>query len=123
MSKCAGLISTAGFESVAEAMYLDKPVMMVPVPNHIEQMINAFDGERAGAGLAAETFDLDVFAEYLPHHVSVESTYHWWCAKAKNLFLGHLEELVANRKMDQVINLKNTTPKNQKSGAFAPDFR
>ena len=44
MTHCAGLISTAGFESVAEAMYLGKPVMMVPVPNHIEQMINAHDG-------------------------------------------------------------------------------
>lgn len=97
MSKCAGLISTAGFESVAEAMYLGKPVMMVPVPNHIEQMINAFDGERAGAGFAAENFDLDLMAEYLPHHESIESQFHWWCAKGKNLMLGHLEELVASR--------------------------
>ncbi len=97
MSKCAGLISTAGFESVAEAMYLGKPVMMVPVPNHIEQMINAFDGERAGAGIAAENFDLDMLAEYLPHHESIESQFHWWCAKGKNLMLGHLEELVASR--------------------------
>ena len=97
MSKCAGLISTAGFESVAEAMYLGKPVMMVPVPNHIEQMINAFDGERAGAGFAAENFDLDLMAEYLPHHESVETQFHWWCAKARNLFLSHLEELVASR--------------------------
>lgn len=97
MSKCAGLISTAGFESVAEAMYLGKPVMMVPVPNHIEQMINAFDGERAGAGFAAESFDLDLMAEYLPHHESIEGQFHWWCAKGKNLMLGHLEELVASR--------------------------
>jgi uncharacterized protein (TIGR00661 family) len=93
MSKCAGLISTAGFESVAEAMYLGKPVMMVPVPNHIEQMINAFDGERAGAGVAVENFDLDIFAEYLPHHESIEGQFHWWCEKGKNLMLGHLESL------------------------------
>lgn len=94
MSNCAGLISTAGFESVAEAMYLGKPVMMVPVPNHVEQMINAFDGQNAGAGIASGYFDLDYFAEYLPHHESVQGSYHWWCAKAKQLFVAHIEDLV-----------------------------
>ena len=100
MAQCSGLISTAGFESVAEAMYLGKPVMMVPVPNHIEQMINAFDGERAGAGIASESFDLDFFAEYLPHHESIEGSFHWWCGKSNQLFISHLEELVGENIYD-----------------------
>jgi hypothetical protein len=54
-------------------------------------MINAFDGERAGAGFAAENFDLDLMAEYLPHHESIEGQFHWWCEKGKNLMLGHLQ--------------------------------
>ncbi|MEY4383872.1 MAG: hypothetical protein RI995_1414, partial [Bacteroidota bacterium] len=52
-----------------------------------------FDGERAGAGVAVENFDLDIFAEYLPHHESIEGQFHWWCEKGKNLMLGHLESL------------------------------
>lgn len=103
MAQCSGLISTAGFESVAEAMYLGKPVMMVPVPNHIEQMINAFDGERAGAGIASENFDLDYFVEYLPHH-ETNSDFQWWIAKTKNLFLGHLEELVSTNTIIRANN-------------------
>jgi uncharacterized protein (TIGR00661 family) len=82
MTHCAGLISTAGFESVAEAMYLGKPVMMVPVPNHIEQMINAHDGELSGAGVQARTFDLTVFKDYLPKHKSVQDTFQHWVAQA-----------------------------------------
>ena len=82
MTHCAGLITTAGFESVAEAMYLGKPVMMVPVPNHIEQMINAYDGELSGAGVRAELFDLNVFNDYLPHHKPVLERYQHWVSQA-----------------------------------------
>jgi uncharacterized protein (TIGR00661 family) len=82
MTDCVGLISTAGFESVAEAMYLGKPVMMVPVPNHIEQMINAYDGELSGAGVRAGSFDLNVFNDYLPHHKLVQERYQYWVSQA-----------------------------------------
>ena len=82
MTHCAGLISTAGFESVAEAMYLGKPVMMVPVPNHIEQMINAHDGVLSGAGVRARSFDLNIFKDYLPLHNSVQDTYQHWVSQA-----------------------------------------
>ncbi|MHA8077333.1 glycosyltransferase family protein [Aquirufa sp. TARAVU-A1A] len=82
MTHCAGLISTAGFESVAEAMYLGKPVMMVPVPNHIEQMINAHDGVLSGAGVRARSFDLNIFKDYLPRHKPVQDTYQHWVSQA-----------------------------------------
>ena len=36
---CKAYASTAGFESVCEAMYLGKPILMVPA--HIEQDCNA----------------------------------------------------------------------------------
>ena len=92
MTHCAGLISTAGFESVAEAMYLGKPVMMVPVPNHIEQMINAHDGELSGAGVKASNFNLDIFHAYLPNHTSVQSNYQYWVHQAN--FAYQLTDLI-----------------------------
>ena len=95
MTECAGLISTAGFESVAEAMYLGKPAMMVPVPNHIEQMINAYDGELSGAGIGASTFDLSIFKNYLPSHVSVQEQYQEWVSQSQRLMAGHLTDLIA----------------------------
>lgn len=58
MSKSKGLASTAGFESVCEAMYLGKPVLMVPIHGHYEQYCNSRDAFKAGAGIFAERFDL-----------------------------------------------------------------
>lgn len=51
MSKSKGLASTAGFESVCEAMYLGKPVLMVPIHGHYEQFCNSRDAYKAGAGI------------------------------------------------------------------------
>ncbi len=59
MARCRGLVCTAGFEAVGEAMYLGKPVLMVPVEGHFEQACNAHDAARAGAGIAAAGFDID----------------------------------------------------------------
>lgn len=57
MSKCTVVVTTAGFESVCEAMYLGKTVMLVPVPGHFEQACNAADAARLGAVSRAD-FDL-----------------------------------------------------------------
>ncbi len=65
MSRCKGLVCTAGFESVCEAMYLDKPVMMVPVKGHYEQYCNARDASRIGAGMFAEDFEISKIEECL----------------------------------------------------------
>ena len=94
MSTCAGLISTAGFESVAEAMYLKKPVMMVPVPNHVEQMINAYDGEISGAGIAAKTFDLEIFKNYLSQNILHNNEYGIWAQRTNLKIDAHLEDLI-----------------------------
>ena len=94
MSTCAGLISTAGFESVAEAMYLKKPVMMVPVPNHIEQMINAYDGELSGAGIAAKTFDLEIFKNYLSQNILPNNEYGIWAQRTNLKISEQLDSLI-----------------------------
>lgn len=59
MSRCSALVCTAGFESVCEAIYLGKPVMLIPVEGHFEQYCNARDTERIGAGIHSCRFDFD----------------------------------------------------------------
>lgn len=65
MRTCKCYASTAGFESICEAMYLGKPVMMIPA--HIEQDCNAADAMRAGAGFSADSFDLERLLEFSQH--------------------------------------------------------
>ena len=93
MEQCSGLICTAGFESVCEAMYLGKPIMMVPVPNHIEQEINAWDGQRAGAGISDTEFNLSRFISYLPVHQNVSANFKTWQGQTPQIFLKNFEEV------------------------------
>ncbi|HAK78251.1 MAG TPA: glycosyl transferase, partial [Runella sp.] len=102
MARCTALVTTAGFESVCEAMYLGKPALMVPA--HYEQTCNALDAQRAGAGVAAEEFDLSLLLDYLPNHVPAQDHFQEWCAQATTLFLAHLEEVALGRRVLEAIS-------------------
>lgn len=62
MAGCKAYATTAGFESVCEAMYLGKPLLMVPA--HIEQDCNAYDAVRNGAGITSTEFNLEELLEF-----------------------------------------------------------
>jgi len=94
MAGCRGLVTTAGFESVCEAMYLGKPVMMIPVQGHYEQLCNSVDGVRAGAGIRSDGFDLDRFLDYLPTHSHDTDGFRAWVTSAQARIVPILESLV-----------------------------
>ena len=62
MAGCMAYASTAGFESICEAMYMGKPILMVPA--HIEQECNAFDAVQSGAGITSSSFCLDRLLDF-----------------------------------------------------------
>ncbi len=90
LAGCQALVTTAGFESVCEAMYLGKPVMMVPVPNHYEQECNAVDGVISGAGVMSKTFDLSVMLNYLPTHQDQSLKFRNWYKQGETMFLNEI---------------------------------
>ena len=75
MAGCKAYATTAGFESVCEAMYMGKPVLMVPT--HIEQACNAFEASLAGAGIVSDDFELDKLLEYIPNYQKNTSFRDW----------------------------------------------
>ncbi|MCF0042446.1 glycosyltransferase family protein [Dyadobacter fanqingshengii] len=91
LASCKALVTTAGFESVCEAMYLGKPVMMVPVPNHFEQECNAMDGVISGAGVTSKTFDLSIMLDYLPKHMDQSQKFRSWYHRGEAMFLKEIE--------------------------------
>lgn len=93
MSSCKGYLTTAGFESVCEAMYMGKPTLMVPVKGHYEQSCNALDAKKAGAGISSEEFDLKLLLDYIPSYIDVKSSFKEWCSLTEELFI---KNLVAN---------------------------
>ncbi len=86
MAACKGLACTAGFESVCEAMYLGKPVLMIPVAGQYEQACNALDGEASGAGIASETFDFAKLAGAQKKDAEASLIYRDWVASWPDLF-------------------------------------
>ncbi len=90
MSECMAYASTAGFESICEAMYLDKPVMMVPVAKQYEQACNALDGHLAGAGIHSQNFDINKLIRYLPDHQSKSKAFRNWSQKTSSIMLADL---------------------------------
>jgi uncharacterized protein (TIGR00661 family) len=86
MSRCRGLMSTAGFESVCEAMYLGKPVYMMPANRQIEQHCNAVDASLSGAGIWGFDFDLERFLEYLSRHRGDPERFREWVDSGVDLY-------------------------------------
>jgi hypothetical protein len=86
MRRCCGLVSTAGFESICEAMYLGKPVFMIPVKHQIEQHCNAIDAYREGVGLWNFDFDLAGFQDYIPRHRGNPKRFQNWVHSAEWIY-------------------------------------
>ena len=51
LSRCRILVIQGGFNSVSEAIALGKPTVIVPIPNHIEQLVNAWWADQLGFGV------------------------------------------------------------------------
>jgi uncharacterized protein (TIGR00661 family) len=91
---CRGFASTAGFQSACEAAFLGKPSMLVPTGNHIEQMSNALEAQRAGVAIWSETFDLTEFVKTLDAGTPwSHDEFGSWARSAPESFLRLLEGL------------------------------
>lgn len=84
MSKSRGLATSAGFESVCEAMYLGKPVLMVPIQGHYEQFCNSRDAVKAGAGVFNDSFNLSKLATCISSNKGENMVFKNWVANAKD---------------------------------------
>jgi uncharacterized protein (TIGR00661 family) len=91
MARCRGFVSTAGFESIAEAMYLGKPVQVVPVEGHFEQFCNAFDTVRARAGIRSSTFDLSRLQRFRTRRTGGAGPFRRWVRETRGQFVREIE--------------------------------
>jgi uncharacterized protein (TIGR00661 family) len=92
MARCSGVATTAGFETTAEAMWLEKPLLMVPT--HIEQQCNALDASLQGGAYASAMFDLDRLRHITPRD---QSAFRAWVAQADAVFVREIEDAAVNR--------------------------
>ncbi|MBD3273999.1 MAG: UDP- glucuronosyltransferase, partial [Candidatus Marinimicrobia bacterium] len=93
MARCKGLVCTAGFESISEGMYLNKPVFMIPTDGHFEQITNAMDAAAVGAGIYASDYDLSRFLSYIPSYQSNHQNFRDWVDTAEKRYLEIFESI------------------------------
>lgn len=107
MAGCHAYATTAGFESICEAMYLGKPVMMVPA--HIEQDCNAYDAAQAGAGIIGNSFALEPLLHFAgSYRPNPEFTY--WARSSEHRFLSELEKLAGKDTVVSMPSYSNYLP-------------
>lgn len=76
--------TTSGFESLCEALYYHKPILMIPV--HVEQEFNAYDASLSGAGVSGKRFDLDKLIDFIPKY-KPDLGFRDWVRQAEERFL------------------------------------
>jgi uncharacterized protein (TIGR00661 family) len=94
MATCSGLVCTAGFESVAEAMYLGKPALMIPVKGHFEQFCNSRDAQQCGAGIYDSSFNIQKLIDYMPHYNSTAPAFREWLNQGDSFLLDHIKSVI-----------------------------
>jgi hypothetical protein len=89
---CRAYVGTAGFESICEAFHLGKPALVVPTEGQLEQTLNAWDAERAGAARAGGYGDLDDFWSDPPVPAPDRvADFRAWVRRAPELIVAEVE--------------------------------
>jgi len=92
LAACQAYVSTAGFDSIAEAAFLEKNILMVPTKNHFEQKCNAIDARRAGLAVSADDFDLSLVTNNKKTHSDRSiKTYKEWVERSSDKIINILE--------------------------------
>lgn len=105
MAGCKAYATTAGFESVCEAMYFGKPILMVPA--HIEQICNAFDASRCGAGIIDSDFNLSNLVYFCKKH-KPDPKFKQWVLSAPYRIVNELEKAnMQNWTTEQILVQKH----------------
>jgi uncharacterized protein (TIGR00661 family) len=82
------VICTAGIETLAEAVYLNKPLVVIPSKGHFEQFCNAIDAERAGIATNSDSFK-SVKLPILKNN-PVHVPFVKWIAKAEEIIINSI---------------------------------
>ncbi|PZX52025.1 glycosyltransferase family protein [Algoriphagus chordae] len=97
MAACRGLVSTAGFESICEALYLGKSVMVIPVKGQYEQACNALDTVKSGAGITSGNFDFSKLEALIETQLETGNSMKEWT----NTWPQAFQQLISETKMTE----------------------
>jgi len=91
LTDCSALAASGGFETIIEASYLGKPILMVPTKNHFEQKGNAGDAQRAELAISNKYFDLSLLNKEKTHSFSGRPAFKEWVDNYSNKIIEIIE--------------------------------
>ena len=91
IGKCKVLYSNAGFESICEAMYLGKPLMMHPYL--IDQICYAHNAQKLGAGIINKDFDVNKILHYAETY-KLNREFIYWARSSERQILNEIEKTI-----------------------------
>ena len=89
MASCRGLITTAGFDSAAEAACHGIPLAVIPSHNHFEQRCNGKDISAKGIGVVVTQIDQGVLERM---HSFDTRDYRAWIGQAAEQLINSMKE-------------------------------
>lgn len=107
MINCAGIITGAGFETPAEALYLGKKLLCLPIKGQYEQLCNAE---------ALKSFNVPII-NTIDDYFSSQIMKWMGDSNPKKLFLNHSTGQIVNHVIETAIRLKKTAPADTKEFA------
>lgn len=94
LASCQAVVTSAGFETVCEALLLGKPLLMVPVEGHHEQLSNALEVARHGLGSLSSRYDLGLAYALSPVALDFQIAFRQRVQRMHGILL---DEISANR--------------------------
>lgn len=76
LATCKAVITNGGFTLISEAIYLDKPVLSVPVKKQFEQILNGIHVSQAGFGEHHQDINQDTLKNFLKNLTKYENSLH-----------------------------------------------
>ena len=89
-----GVVASAGFTLMGEAVYLHRPMLAEPVGKQFEQIINARYLQREGFGLHAEQIDAATLGQFLERAPEFEQNLSRYRQDGNTDLLAKLEEVL-----------------------------
>ena len=94
LASARAVITNGGFSLIAEAIYLGKPILSIPIKKQFEQVLNALYVERLGYGKFSENIDQKTVREFFSCLESFEQSLASYRQDGNRLLLRKLHQLL-----------------------------
>lgn len=98
LANSKAIITNGGFTLIGEALYLNKPVLSIPVKKQFEQEINAYYLEKLGYGKCADRISAKIAEEFILNLGLYKKNLKKYKKEDNSKILNEIERLLKNQK-------------------------